>query len=278
MGENLVGSKISIKNRINTIRSYLKKEEIEDPYGISKPENPEIPEPFTSFSTGMGFMLIPAGEFEMGSPFEDENGLDFEHPTHKVTLKTPFYMSKYQVTQKHWKKIMGSNPSHFKGEDRPVEMVSWDDVQEFIKKLNEKESTDKYRLPSEAEWEYACRAGTQTTYFFGNDAAKLTEYAWYTENSGSKTHPAGMKKPNLWGLYDMNGNVWEWVQDSWHENYNESPSNGSAWEDREEEKPYRLSRGGSWFCTIDFCRSASRFRRDPEKKISNMGFRLLREI
>ena len=133
---------------------------------------------------------------------------------HKVTIKNSFYLGKSSVTQKQWKKIMGKNPSHFKGEDRPVEMVSWKEVQKFVTKLNEKEGTDKYRLPSEAEWEYACRAGTQTRYYFGDDESKLNEYAWYAENSGSQTHSIGQKKPNSWGLYDMHGNVWEWVQDN----------------------------------------------------------------
>ena len=133
-------------------------------------------------------------------------------------------MGKYPVTQKQWKKVMGNNPSNFKGEDRPVESVSWEDVQEFVKKLNEKEGTDKYRLPSEAEWEYACRAGTQTRYSFGDDESKLNEYAWYDKNSGSETHPVGQKKPNSWDLYDMHGNVWEWVQDRWHDKYKGAPS------------------------------------------------------
>ena len=143
-------------------------------------------------------------------------------------------------------------------------------------KLNAKEGTDKYRLPSEAEWEYACRAGTQTRYSFGDDESKLNEYAWYAENSGSKTHPIGQKKPNSWGLYDMHGNVWEWVQDNWHENYNGAPSNGSVWED--EDSSDRVSRGGSWYCNTEFCRSAGRFRREPESRFSNLGFRLLREL
>ena len=148
---------------------------------------------------------------------------------------------------------MGNNPSNFKGEDRPVESVSWKDVQEFVKKLNEKEGTDKYRLPSEAEWEYACRAGTQTRYSFGDDESKLNEYAWYDKNSGSETHPVGQKKPNPWGLYDMHGNVWEWVQDRWHGDYNGAPSDGSAWEDGSGSD--RVDRGGSWINYARYCRS-----------------------
>ena len=122
---------------------------------------------------------------------------------------------------------MGDNPSHVKGDDLPVERVSWDDVQEFIRKLNKKEGTDKYRLPSEAEWEYACRAGATTRYSFGDSESKLGDYAWYHENSGDKTHPVGKKKPNPYGLYDMHGNVWERVQDERH-SYDGAPNDGSA--------------------------------------------------
>ena len=269
-------SKISIKNYIHTFREYLKKEEIESSSVLANSGNPENRETFTSPSTGMEFVLVPAGEFEMGSCSEEKDRLDCEYPVHKVTIKNSFYLGKSSVTQKQWKKIMGNNPSHFKGEDRPVEMISWKEVQAFVQKLNAKESTDKYRLPSEAEWEYACRAGTQTRYFFGDDESKLNEYAWYAENSGSKTHSISQKKPNPWGLYDVHGNVWEWVQDEWHENYNGAPSNGIVWKD--EDSSDRVSRGGSWYCTTLFCRSAGRFKREAESRFSNLGFRLLREL
>ena len=185
-------------------------------------------------------------------------------------------MGKYQVTQSQWKKIMGSSPSNFKDEARPVEMVSWEEIHEFINKLNAMENTDKYRLPSEAEWEYACRAGTQSKYFFGDDDSELGDYAWYVKNARRKTHPVGRKKPNPWGLYDMHGNIWELVQDSWHSNYNGSPSDGSAWVD--ESSSNHVSRGGSWYCSTDACRSASRFSRDPEKHLANLGFRLVKEL
>lgn len=269
-------SKVNIKNYINTVRNYLKKEEIEDSKIPENSENSKIHEVFTSTSTGIEFVLIPAGEFEISSPPKEKDKLPYECPTHKITIKQSFYMGKSSVTQKQWKKIMRKNPSHFKGDDRPVEMVSWKEVKKFVKKLNEKERTDKYRLPSEAEWEYACRTGTQTGYYFGDDWSKLNEYAWYAQNSGGQTHPIGQKKPNPWGLYDMHGNVWEWVQDRWHENCSNSPSDGSAWEDKEDS--HRVSRGGSWYCDAFLCRSDSRFRRDPENHISNLGFRLLREL
>ncbi|HII79471.1 MAG TPA: formylglycine-generating enzyme family protein [Methanosarcina sp.] len=275
-----MGSKISIINHINTIRGYLKKnkieDSIEDSYSLTGPENPEIFDIYISSSTGMEFVMIPAGEFNMGSSPEEKDRSDCESPVHRVTIQNPFYMGKSPVTQKQWKKIMGTSPSNFKDEARPVELVSWEEVQEFIKKLNLIENTAKYRLPTEAEWEYSCRAGTQSRYFFGNDESKLGDYAWYVDNTGRKTHPVGKKKPNPWGLYDMHGNVWEWVQDRWHENYNGSPSNGSAWEHGN--CSARVSRGGSWYCDSDTCRSAARFSREPENRFANLGFRLVREL
>jgi formylglycine-generating enzyme required for sulfatase activity len=263
-------------NYINTVRYYLKNEETEESSILAPADDSNDTNFLVSPSTGMQFVLIPAGEFKMGSPSEEKDRADSESPAHKVTIQNSFYLGRSAVTQKQWNKIMGNNPSHFKGESRPVEMVSWKDAQQFITKLNEKEGTDKYRLPSEAEWEYACRAGTQTRYFLGNNESKLNEHAWYSGNSGGKTHVIGCKKPNPWGLYDMHGNVWEWVQDEWHEDYNGAPSDGTAWE--EGNILYRVSRGGSWYCTTEFCRSAGRFRREPESRFGNLGFRLLRKL
>jgi formylglycine-generating enzyme required for sulfatase activity len=275
-----VGSKISIINPISTIRSYLKKDGIENSieasYGMTRPENPEIFETFISPSTGMEFVLIPAGEFIMGFSSKEIDRSNCESPVHIVTIKHPFYMGKSPVTQRQWKKIMGTSPSNFRNEARPVERVSWGEIRKFIHKLNAIETTAKYRLPSEAEWEYACRAGTQSRYFFGDDESKLGEYAWYSKNSGRKTHPVFKKKPNPWGLYDMHGNVWEWVQDEWHESYNGSPSDGSAWEDGN--SPNRVSRGCSWYCNMDLCRSSARLSREPESHFANLGFRLVKEL
>ena len=219
-------------------------------------------------SIGMKFTHIPAGEFMMGSD-EYSN----EQPVHKVKISKPFYLGTYPVTQREWRAVMGENPSRFKGDDLPVEQVSWNDVQEFIKKLNQKEGADKYRLPSEAEWEYACRAGTTTQYSFGDDEGKLGEYAWYSHNSGSKTHPVGQKKPNPWGLYDMHGNVWEWVQDWYHSDYKGAPSDGSAWES--EDGSLRVLRGGSWLKDAWICRSADRGNLNPGARNYGLGFRLL---
>jgi len=194
----------------------------------------------------------------------------------QMKISEAFYLSKYEVTQKHWHEVMGYNPSHFKGDDLPVESVSWDDVQEFIKKLNEKENTHKYRLPSEAEWEYAARAGITTRYSFGDDDSKLGEYAWYNENSGDKTHPVGKKGANPWGLYDVHGNIWEWVQDEWHDTYNGAPSDGGAWEDGVSVN--RVNRGGSWIGNAGYCRSGDRRRSAPGNRYHYLGFRLLLEV
>jgi len=157
-------------------------------------------------------VLIPAGSFTMGGAGGGA--------IHKVNITKPFYLGKHEVTQEQWEKVMGDNPSQLKGPKNPVENVSWDDCQKFLDKLNAKAGGQggKFVLPTDAQWEYACRAGSTTKYCFGDDASKLGEYAWFVANSGFKTHPVGEKKPNAWGLYDMHGNVWEWCQD-WQRPY-----------------------------------------------------------
>ncbi|MDP2844828.1 MAG: SUMF1/EgtB/PvdO family nonheme iron enzyme, partial [Candidatus Methanoperedens sp.] len=225
-------------------------------------------------SIGMEFVSIPAGEFDMGSPLNDKDGNYYERPVHRVNIGKAFYMGKFEVTQKQWREVMGSNPSYFKGDNLPVELVSWNDVQEFIKKLNETEDGSKYRLPTEAEWEYAARAGTTTRYSFGDNESELGGYAWYNANSGSKTHEVGQKKPNPWGLYDMHGNVYEWVQDYWHGDYNGAPTDGSSWVSGGGSD--RVARGCSWFYADSTCRSAIRFRPPTGFSDDNLGFRLLR--
>jgi formylglycine-generating enzyme required for sulfatase activity len=221
-------------------------------------------------SIGMKFTLIPAGKFMMGS-----EKFKWSRPVHSVKIQTSFYLGIYQVTQREWKAIMGNNPSEFNGNDLPVESISWNEVQDFIKKLNEKEGTNKHRLPTEAEWEYAARAGTTTRYSFGDDDSKLGEYAWYSENSGNKTHPVGKKKENRWGLYDVHGNVWKWVQDEWHDTYNGAQDDGSA---RENGIDTYRNRGGSWFNYAWNCRSASRNYDVPGYRYLDLGFRLLQEV
>jgi len=166
---------------------------------------------------GMKFKLIPAGKFTMGGllPIEGDDA-------HEVTLTKPFKMGVHEVTQAQYEQVMGSNPSKFEGADNPVENVSWLEALEFCRKLSalpaEKAAGNVYRLPTEAEWEYACRAGTTTQFSFGDDDSDLGDYAWYADNSDDKTHPVGSKQPNAWGLYDMHGNVWEWCLD-WHGDY-----------------------------------------------------------
>ena len=223
---------------------------------------------------GMEFVLIPAGEFMMGSDFVRSN----EQPIHKVHISKPFYLGKYPVTQTQWLVVIGGlNPSRFTGDpDRPIESVSWDNVQEFIRRLNDREGGTNYRLPTEAEWEYACRAGSTTAYSFGNDENQLGEYAWYSDNSGSTTHPVGKLKPNAWGLYDMHGNVWEWVQDRYGEDfYKRSPTRDPQGPD---EGASRGVRGGSWINDARYCRAAFRGHYAPANRDYLLGFRLARSV
>ena len=222
-------------------------------------------------SIGIKFALIPADEFMMGS-----EEMDWEKPVHKVAINKPFYLGIYPVTQQEWETVMGNNPSKFKGNNNPVKTISWNEVQDFIKKLNEKESTTKYRLPSEAEWEYACRANTTSIYSFGDDESELGEYAWYKDNSSGKTHPVGQKKSNPWGFYDMHGNVWEWVQDKWYDGYEGAPTDGSAWEDGSGAD--RVVRGGGWGRNARGCRTAVRDSSAPSARYYDLGFRLLKEL
>jgi formylglycine-generating enzyme required for sulfatase activity len=218
-------------------------------------------------TTPMEFTLIPDGEFEMG--YLDQK--------HSVTISEDFYMSKFEVTQEQWHEVMGYNPSKFRGDNLPVENVSWDDVQDFIRKLNKKENTTIYRLPTEAEWEYAARAGTTTEYSFGDDASGLGDYAWYYDNSGKKTHPVGKKQRNSWDLHDMHGNLQEWVQDEWHSSYEGAPTDGSVWENGSS-GAFRVVRGGGWSNSANTCRSASRSGHVQSACDPDTGFRLIKEI
>jgi formylglycine-generating enzyme required for sulfatase activity len=221
-------------------------------------------------SIGLKLKLLPAGTFTMG----DAKGDDDEKPAHQVTLTRPFYLGIYPVTQEQYERVMGQNPSCFKGPRNPVESVSWEDAVEFCRKLSalpeEKAAGRVYRLPTEAEWEYACRAGSKTQYCFGDDESRLGAFAWYYSNSGEKTHPVGEKQPNAWGLYDMYGNVWEWCAD-WHDAYPDGavsdplgPQQGSS----------RVPRGGSWLDGAAHCRSAFRGRSLPSGRGNDVGFRV----
>ncbi len=219
---------------------------------------------------------IPAGQFEMGS---NDGYSDDEKPVH--TVKVPaFMMSKYEVTQAQWKAVMGSNPSAFEAcEDNcPVDSVSWDDAQAYIAELNAKTGR-QYRLPSEAEWEYAARAGSTGKWSFGDDENELGKYAWYGAyekdgNSAKKAHPVGEKLKNQFGLYDMHGNVWEWVEDCFHDNYKGAPQDGSAWTTDCKEDAVRVLRGGGWFNLAQLVRSAYRNHRQPGGQYGSAGFRL----
>jgi formylglycine-generating enzyme required for sulfatase activity len=199
------------------------------------------------------------------------NGEADVKPVHQVTISQPFYMGKYEVTQAQWQSVMGNNPSYFKdcGGNCPVEQVSWDDAQNFINKLNDGNDGFRYRLPTEAEWEYACRAGTTGDY-----AGTFSEMAWSLENSGVKTHAVGGKQPNAWGLADMHGNVWEWCQDWYHETYYGAPTDGSAWLSGGEQK-YRVLRGGSWYSYASYSRSADRYWPKLGNRFKSYGFRVV---
>jgi len=230
-------------------------------------------------SIGMTFNSIEPGTFMMGSP-EDEPGHRGDETLHQVTLTQGYYMQTTPVTQGEWKAVMGSNPSYFSecGDDCPVESVTWLDIQDFISKLNDLDDEGQYALPTEAQWEYAARAGSRDA--FANGSIKVTgsgydpvldSMGWYTYNSTGRTHPVAQKDPNAWGLYDMHGNVWEWVAD-WYGDYAPDsvtdptgPSSGFG----------RVVRGGSWSNVAVSCRSANRTFKNPGSMDYNYGFRVV---
>jgi formylglycine-generating enzyme required for sulfatase activity len=232
-------------------------------------------EPLALVELRNSFVQIPAGEFLMGS---DKWG-DNEKPVHRVVIKRGFEMSRYEIIQAQWMAVMGSNPSRFKGQDLPVEEVSWNDVQQFIQKLNARKDGYIYRLPTEAEWEYACRAGTTTDFSFGDSLRVKQANIDYeadpvTGEAGLlRTTAVGSYKPNAWGLYDMHGNVKEWCQDWYSENYYFQPPGEGAANGKE-----RVVRGGGWFTPDKDSRSARRegVAPDSSKNIGQIGFRLVR--
>jgi formylglycine-generating enzyme required for sulfatase activity/serine/threonine protein kinase len=232
-------------------------------------------------------VFVKGGTFTMGCTAEQSNCASDEKPAHQVTV-SDYFIGKYEVTQKQWREVMGTTvsqqrdkantswPLQGEGDNYPMYYVSWDEVQEFIKKLNQK-TGKKYRLPTEAEWEYAARggsAGSPTRYSGSNN---IDEVAWYTSNSGSKTNPVGRKKPNELGIYDMSGNVWEWCEDDWHDNYNGAPTDGRAWIDSPRSNR-RLLRGGSWYLLARHCRVSGRYRGSPDDRYSVFGFRLAQDF
>ncbi len=232
---------------------------------------PNLPTPFD-------MLPVEGGTFNMG----DEHGDLWEacRPVHKVTV-SDFYLGKYPVTQALWKAVIhGQNPSDFQGDDLPVEQVSWDDAQSFVKKLNKMTESSRppgyfYRLPTEAEWEYAARGGkylAEGYKYAGSD--RLKDVGWFEDNSGKETKPGGQKYPNQLGIHDMSGNVWEWCEDDWHSDYKNAPDDGTAWVDRPKRGAFRVRRGGSWINTALNCRAARRADWQPAGRVDYLGFRL----
>ena len=228
-------------------------------------------ESVTANTLGMTFVLIPAGSFDMGSDSGDAD----EQPVRSVTIDKPFYIGQFEVTQAQWHAVMESDPSKFTDDtNRPVESVSWEDAQDFVAKLNAAEPGATYRLPTEAEWEYAARAGSATAYAFGDDAAQLDAYAWYADNAGNVTHPVGEKQPNDWGAHAMHGGVWEWVQDR----YGPYRPEGAAGSPGPPPGNRRVIRGGSWLSPAEDCRAASRSHAHAAFTGAHVGLRLVRTI
>jgi formylglycine-generating enzyme required for sulfatase activity len=212
----------------------------------------------------MKYAWIPPGAFLMGGTASDD-----EMPVHRVELRRGFYMSVYPTTQAQWQSVMGYNASNFRGNDRPVEKVSWDDCQTFCKKVTQM-SGEAIRLPTEAEWEYACRAGCASDYYSGCDEDALKQAGWYGRNSNQQTHPVGKLAANAWGLHDMHGNVWEWCEDRF------GPYGRGTTEDDKNPNmsQSRVCRGGSWYDVPEDCRAASRRWDHPGVRDDFLGFRV----
>ena len=213
--------------------------------------------------------IIPPGDFYMGSNLYSD-----EKPIHRVTISRAFAMGKTEITQGEWKAVMGNNPSHFAncGDNCPVDSVSWDDIQVFIQKLNVM-TGKQYRLPTEAEWEYACYGGSRSKYC-GSD--NVDDVAWYDENGGKTTHPVGQKQANAFGLFDMSGNVFEWVEDSYHNNYNGAPNDGSAWLG---DGANGVMRGTAWSTHQNGARTTFRLNMRRTGGVANsFGFRVARAL
>ena len=213
---------------------------------------------------------VEAGTFTMGATPEMKDPWDDEKPTHQVTLTNDYYIGKYEVTQALWKAVMGKNPSKFKGDNLPVEQVNWKDCQEFLSKLNNT-TGKKFRLPTEAEWEYAARGGKKSRGYQYSGSNNISDVAWYEDNSGSKTHTVGSKQANELGIYDMSGNVWEWCHD-WKGSYSSSsqvnPTGANS-------GSYRVGRGGSWRHAARGCRSSYRNNSTPDNRNDSLGLRLI---
>jgi formylglycine-generating enzyme required for sulfatase activity len=232
--------------------------------------------------SGIELVYVPPGRFMMGSDERPDEG-----PVHGVTIRRGFYMGRHEVTQAQWRDLMGvtvrqqrdkAGPSWNmagEGDNYPMYYVSWHEAQGFIRRLNEQDDGFTYRLPSEAEWEYACRAGG--TDVFASQPRPLNTLAWWDDNSGQQSHPVGQKSPNDFGLYDMHGNVWEWCQDYYHEGYRGAPANGSA-RRRKGATGYRVMRGGSWDYDSSHARSANRDSLAPHTRGNHVGLRVVAAV
>jgi formylglycine-generating enzyme required for sulfatase activity len=238
-------------------------------------------ESFRDLDTGPEMVVIPAGEFWMGS--KDDEGHEFERPRHKVTIPVPFAVGRYPVTFEEWDAAFDAGRVERKPSDigwgrgrRPVNGVWWNDAQAYVEWLSFK-TGKPYRLLSEAEWEYCCRAGAETAYSFGESPSGLEDYAWYSENSGGKIHPVGVKAANKFGLFDMHGNACEWCQDCWNNTYEGAPSDGSAW--AAGNCRMRVTRGGSWASAPSSLRSASRGADFADRSFEDfLGLRVARTL
>ncbi len=219
-------------------------------------------------------IALPAGRFTMGANSSSKNNDSAAQPSHAVNIRA-FAIGRYEVTQDEWFAVMGTRPSQFKGPRHPVEQVTWKLAREFTRKLSEK-TGKRYRLPTEAEWEYAARAGSDSELYFGAQGT-LAEHAWFDDNSEEATHPVGQRKANGYGLYDMYGNVWEWTDDCWNESYTGAPDDGSAWITGDCSQ--RVVRGGTWYSKPASVGSSVRTKFSSELRYSSRGggLRVVRE-
>lgn len=225
-------------------------------------------------SIGIRFRRIPGGAFQMGSA----TGQKDERPAHEVEITEPFYIGIHEVTQLQWEILMNRNPSRFRGAHRPVDSVSWRRARVFIERLNQREETDLYRLPTEAEWEYAVRGGSETRFHFGEARDSLGVHAWYGFNSDRRTHQVGRKRRNPFGLYDVYGNVWEWIRDSYDPQFYERSGRVNPVNSGGGLLAPRVIRGGGWFAVVSDLRSANRGWARPGARDPQLGFRIVREI
>jgi len=235
-------------------------------------------------ATPLVLVRIPGGRFSMGRQPDEQDGSSGEIPRHEVTIPADFYLGKFEVTKAQWQAVLGTRPWEggryvLDDPDSPAVYITWDDCQSFIAALN-RLGRGTFRLPSEAEWEYACRAGTSTRFYWGDDPAyaQIGDYAWYFGNTWDAgetyAHRVGLKRPNAWGLHDLSGNVWEWCEDDWHDNYSGAPLSGEAWIDSPRGTE-RVLRGGYWRIYAGYCRSAFRYYSLPGNSFNSAGMRLV---